>query len=88
VFNRAFLDFCDHYGVMPQAAPPYWAQVKGKVERGVGYVKGSFCVFRPIPATEFGLNRPPISEQTGHLFRSKPATFSRCFRNRRPECRN
>lgn len=42
VFNRAFLDFCDHYGVMPQAAPPYWAQVKGKVERGVGYVKNSF----------------------------------------------
>lgn len=42
VFNRAFLDFCDHYGVMPTAAPPYWAQVKGKVERGVGYVKGSF----------------------------------------------
>ena len=42
VFNRTFLDFCDHYGVMPQAAPPYWAQVKGKVERGVGYVKNSF----------------------------------------------
>ena len=42
VFNRAFLDFCDHYGVMPTAAPPYWAQVKGKVERGVGYVKNSF----------------------------------------------
>ena len=41
-FNRTFLDFCDHHGVLPLAAPPYWARVKGKVERGVGYVKRSF----------------------------------------------
>jgi len=41
-FNRRFLDFCEHYGVAPFAAPPYWPRAKGKVERGVGYVKGSF----------------------------------------------
>jgi len=52
------------------------------------YLRAWICVFRPIPATDFGLNRPPVSEQSGHLFRSKPATFSRCFRNGRPECRN
>ena len=41
-FNRTFLDFCDHHGVMPKAAPPYWARAKGKVERGVAYIKHSF----------------------------------------------
>lgn len=38
----AFLDFAEHYGVLPMASPPYWPRVKGKVERGVGYVKHSF----------------------------------------------
>jgi hypothetical protein len=42
VFNRAFLDFCHHHDVMPLAAPPYWPRVKGKVERGIKYLKGSF----------------------------------------------
>jgi len=37
-----FLDFCEHYDVLPVATPPYWPQAKGKVERGVGYVKHSF----------------------------------------------
>ncbi len=41
-WNDEFLDFCDHYGVMPVASPPYWPRVKGKIERGVGYVKRSF----------------------------------------------
>jgi len=41
-FNRGFLDFCEHYGVRPCATPPYWPRSKGKVERGVGYVKRSF----------------------------------------------
>jgi len=39
---KAFLDFAEHYGVQPVASPPYWPRVKGKVERGVGYVKRSF----------------------------------------------
>lgn len=41
-FNREFMAFCAHYGILPMAAPPYWPRVKGKVERGVGYIKGSF----------------------------------------------
>ena len=41
-WNRGFLDFCEHYGCVPVASPPYWPRVKGKVERGVGYLKRSF----------------------------------------------
>lgn len=41
-WNRQFLDFADHYGYLPIACPPYWPRVKGKVERGVGYIKESF----------------------------------------------
>jgi len=45
-FNRAFLDFAEHYGFMPVAAPPYWPRVKGKVERNISYVKRSFLCGR------------------------------------------
>jgi len=41
-WNRQFLGFCEHFGFLPLASPPYWPRVKGKVERGVGYVKRSF----------------------------------------------
>lgn len=41
-WNPPFLDFCEHFGFLPLASPPYWPRVKGKVERGVGYVKRSF----------------------------------------------
>jgi|GEM_PF-542794 len=41
-FSKAFLDFAEHYAVLPVASPPYWPRVKGKVERGVGYIKTSF----------------------------------------------
>lgn len=44
----AFLDFAEHYGVLPMASPPYWPRVKGKVERGVGYVKRSFLEGRTV----------------------------------------
>lgn len=39
VFNSVFLDFCRFWGVTPRACRPYRARTKGKVERGVGYVK-------------------------------------------------
>jgi transposase len=45
-FNATFLDFADHYGFLPVAAPPYWPRVKGKVENGVNYVKRSFLCGR------------------------------------------
>jgi transposase len=41
-WNPTFLDFADYYGFGPQACRPYRAQTKGKVERGVGYVRGDF----------------------------------------------
>ena len=41
-WNRTFLDFAVHHGFLPVACPPYWPRVKGKVERGVGYIKASF----------------------------------------------
>ena len=41
-WNRSFLDFAEHHEFLPAACPPYWPRAKGKVERGVGYVKKSF----------------------------------------------
>ena len=41
-WNATFLAFAQHYGFLPVACPPYWPRVKGKVERGVGYIKSSF----------------------------------------------
>jgi len=41
-WNRSFLDFAAHHAFLPVACPPYWPRVKGKVERGVGYIKASF----------------------------------------------
>jgi len=41
-WNATFLDFAEHHGFLPVACPPYWPRAKGKVERGVGYIKTSF----------------------------------------------
>lgn len=41
-WNPTFLDFVHHHQTHPVASPPYWPRVKGKVERGVGYLKTSF----------------------------------------------
>lgn len=40
-FHPEFLVFCQHWGVRPRACQPYRARTKGKVESGVGYVKGN-----------------------------------------------
>ena len=45
-FNAGFLSFCEHYGALPVACPPYWPRAKGKVEAGVKYVKNSFLAGR------------------------------------------
>lgn len=45
-FNSGFLDFCEHYGTLPVACPPYWPRAKGKVENAVKYVKRSFLTGR------------------------------------------
>jgi transposase len=51
-FNRGFLDFCEHYGTLPVACPPYWPRAKGKVESGVKYVKRSFLTGRTFATLE------------------------------------
>jgi transposase len=45
-FNRGFLAFCEHYGTLPAACPPYWPRAKGKVEAGVKFIKNSFLLGR------------------------------------------
>ena len=44
VWNTRFRDFADYYGFVPRACRPYRAQTKGKVERGIGYLKGNFLL--------------------------------------------
>jgi len=41
-WNPRFLDFAEHHGFLPVAAPPYWPRVKGKVESAVNHVKQGF----------------------------------------------
>ncbi|MGE0698439.1 MAG: IS21 family transposase [Hyphomicrobiaceae bacterium] len=48
-FHPGFLDYARHAGFLPRLCQPYRAQTKGKVERFIGYLKGSFWV--PFVAT-------------------------------------
>lgn len=43
-FHAGFLDYAKHAGFLPRLCQPYRARTKGKVERFVGYLKGSFWV--------------------------------------------
>ncbi len=43
-WHPRYLDFAEYYGFTPKACQPYRPQTKGKVESGVGYVKGNFCL--------------------------------------------
>ena len=45
-YNRHLLGLLDHYGVTPWACRPYSPKTKGKVERLVSYVRGSFFMAR------------------------------------------
>lgn len=44
VFPGRFLDFALYYGFTPKFCRPYRGRTKGKVERGIGYVRGNFWV--------------------------------------------
>jgi transposase len=44
--------FCEHYGTAILPAKPYMARHKGKIERGVGYVKGNSLKGRTFAALE------------------------------------
>lgn len=41
-WNPGFVDFVDHYGIIPKTHRPYRPRTKGKVERMVAYVKDNF----------------------------------------------
>ncbi len=41
-WNPHYLDVASYYGFTPHPCRPYRAQTKGKVERGIGYVRGNF----------------------------------------------
>jgi transposase len=43
-FHAGFLDYAKHAGFLPRLCQPYRARTKGKVERFIGYLKGSFWV--------------------------------------------
>jgi transposase len=43
-FHTGFLDFARHCGFAPRLCQPYRAQTKGKVERFIRYLRGSFYV--------------------------------------------
>jgi transposase len=43
-FHAGFLDYAKHAGFLPRLCQPYRACTKGKVERFIGYLKGSFWV--------------------------------------------
>jgi transposase len=43
-FHPGFLDFAGHCGFRPRLCQPYRAQSKGKVERFIRYLRGSFWV--------------------------------------------
>lgn len=44
VWNQRFHDFADYYGFVPRACQPYRPQTKGKVERGIRYLRGNFLL--------------------------------------------
>ena len=44
IFPGRFLDFALYYGFSPRFCQPYRARTKGKVERGIGYVRQNFWV--------------------------------------------
>jgi hypothetical protein len=48
-FHPGFLDYARHAGFLPRLCRPFRAQTKGKVERFIGDLKGSFWV--PFVAT-------------------------------------
>jgi hypothetical protein len=54
VENAEFWRFCSHWGFRPWACRPYRAQTKGKVERPVRYVRGTF------------IGDPDLDEQREH----------------------
>ena len=51
-WHPALEDFADHWGFKPRVCQPYRPQTKGKVERGIGYLKGNFLCGREASSLE------------------------------------
>jgi hypothetical protein len=54
-FHPGFLDYARHAGFLPRLCRPYRAKTKGKVERFIRYLKGSFWVPFAASMTQAGL---------------------------------
>jgi transposase len=54
VWNARFRDFADRSGFTPRACQPYRAQTKGKVERGIRYLRGNFLLGLDVAALTLG----------------------------------
>lgn len=57
-FNPRYLDFARHYGFEPVACAVAKGNEKGRVERGVGYVKGNFLSALALP--DFAAINPAV----------------------------
>lgn len=51
-WHPGFATFCKDRGITPRACRPRRAQTKGKIERGVGYIKRNALAGRPFPSLE------------------------------------
>jgi transposase len=51
-WHPALEDFAGHWGFKPRVCQPYRPQTKGKVERGIGYLKGNFLCGREASSLE------------------------------------
>jgi transposase len=69
-FHAGFLDYAKHAGFLLRLCQPYRACTKGKVERFVGYLKGSFWV--PFAASMRQLGLAPDKHAAN-------AAVSRCY---------
>lgn len=51
-WNEQFLDFAQHYGIIPKTHQPYRPRTKGKVERAVHYIRDNFLKGREFDSLE------------------------------------
>jgi transposase len=58
-FHPGFLDYAGHAGFLPRLCRPYRAKTKGKVERFIRYVKGSFWVPFAASMKQAGVKADP-----------------------------
>ena len=60
IWNERYLDYATYSGFIPHPCRPYRAQTKGKVERGIGYVRQNFWCGLHFTALD-DLNRPALN---------------------------